>query len=209
MQRRTLLALSLASAAVLALAGGAASGLPQVVIEDSPLKSSSDFKQKESDANENNDLLRRGAVKLGIPVASIARNVKGCWNLGSCGLGCPTNARQSMLVTTIPAALDLGAQLLTETRAERFELANGKVTALMCRNVETNRAFTQYGWAQVAIKIIAKHCVLAGGAINSPAVLLRSGAPDPHGRLGVRTFLHPVVMSSSIFAQNGRDVALA
>ena len=151
--------------------------------------------------NENNDLLRRGAVKLGIPAASIARNVKGCWNLGSCGLGCPTNAKQSMLVTTIPAALALGAQLLTEVRAERFELANGKVTALICRNVEPNGAFAQAGSAQGAIKIIAKHYVLAGGAINSPAVLLRSAAPDPHGRLGTRTFLHPVVMSSSVFAQ--------
>lgn len=151
--------------------------------------------------NENNDLLRRGAAQLGISSASIARNVKGCWNLGSCGLGCPTNAKQSMLVTTIPAALDRGAQLLTETRAERFELANGKVTALVCRNVEPNGALAQSGKAHAAIKIIAKHYVLAGGAINSPAVLLRSGAPDPHGRLGIRTFLHPVVMSSGIFAQ--------
>ena len=151
--------------------------------------------------NENNDLLRRGAVKLGVPVAAISRNVKACWNLGSCGLGCPTNAKQSMLVTTIPAALELGAQLLTETRAESFELANGKVTALICRNVESNGALIQKKSTSSAVKIIAKHYVLAGGAINSPAVLLRSGAPDPHGRLGSRTFLHPVVMSSSIFEQ--------
>lgn len=151
--------------------------------------------------NENNDLLRRGALKLGIPTSAIARNVKACWNLGSCGLGCPTNAKQSMLVTTIPAALELGAQLLTETRAERFEFANGRVTALICRNIESNSALVQKGRASNAIKIIAKHYVLAGGAINSPAVLLRSGAPDPHGRLGSRTFLHPVVMSSSIFEQ--------
>ncbi|MDO8448379.1 MAG: GMC family oxidoreductase [Rhodoferax sp.] len=151
--------------------------------------------------NENNDLLRRGAARLGIHASAIERNVKGCWNLGSCGLGCPTNAKQSMLVTTIPAALELGAQLLTETRAERFELANGRVTALICRNVESNGALAQAGRAQVATKVIAKHYVLAGGAINSPAVLLRSSAPDPHGRLGIRTFLHPVVMSSGIFAQ--------
>ncbi|WP_309683678.1 GMC family oxidoreductase [Polaromonas sp.] len=151
--------------------------------------------------NENNDLLRRGAAKLGIPAATISRNVKACWNLGSCGLGCPTNAKQSMLVTTIPAALDLGAQLLTETRAERFELANGRVTALICRPVASNGALAQSERALAAIKIVAKHYVLAGGAINSPAVLLRSGAPDPHGRLGTRTFLHPVVMSSSVFAQ--------
>ncbi len=154
-----------------------------------------------ADPNENNDLLRRGAAKLGIPAATISRNVKACWNLGSCGLGCPTNAKQSMLVTTIPAALDLGAQLLTETRAERFELANGRVTALICRPVASNGALAQSERALSAIKIVAKHYVLAGGAINSPAVLLRSGAPDPHGRLGTRTFLHPVVMSSSVFAQ--------
>ncbi len=151
--------------------------------------------------NENNALLGRGARKLGIHAEPIARNVKACWNLGSCGLGCPTNAKQSMLVTTIPAALDLGAQLLVETRAERFELANGRVTSLICRNIKQNGAFAQSPSAQVATKIIAKHYVLAGGAINSPAVLLRSGAPDPHGRLGGRTFLHPVVMSSSIFDQ--------
>lgn len=151
--------------------------------------------------NENNDLLRRGAAALGIPVAVISRNVKDCWNLGSCGLGCPTNAKQSMLVTSIPAALDGGAQLLTETRAEKFELANGKVTALICRAVAPNGALAPVNPSGEAIKIKAKHYVLAGGAINSPAVLLRSGAPDPHGRLGARTFLHPVVMSSSVFEQ--------
>ncbi len=151
--------------------------------------------------NENNDLLRRGAAKLGIPAAAISRNVKGCWNIGSCGLGCPTNAKQSMLVTTIPAALDRGAQLLTEMRVEKFELTNGKVTALYCRNVMPNGALVQAGQGSVATKIVAKHYVLAAGAINSPAVLLRSGAPDPHGLLGARTFLHPVVMSSAVFEQ--------
>ena len=151
--------------------------------------------------NENNDLLRRGATKLGIPAAAISRNVKGCWNLGSCGMGCPTNAKQSMLVTTIPAALDLGAQLLTEMRGEKFSLVNGRVSALHCRPVMPNGAWAQSGRAESATKIIAKHYVLAGGAINSPAVLLRSGAPDPHGLLGARTFLHPVVMSAAVLAQ--------
>ena len=151
--------------------------------------------------NENNDLLRRGAAKLGIPALAIARNVKGCWNLGSCGMGCPTNAKQSMLVTTIPAALDKGAQMLVETRAERFELANGRITALLCSSQALNRASALQIRGQAATKIIAKHYVLAGGAINSPALLLRSNAPDPHGNLGKHTFLHPVVMSSGVFKQ--------
>ncbi|MDO8449165.1 MAG: GMC family oxidoreductase N-terminal domain-containing protein, partial [Rhodoferax sp.] len=149
--------------------------------------------------NENNDLLRRGAARLGIPAAAIARNVKGCWNLGSCGMGCPTNAKQSMLVTTIPAALDLGATLLVETRAQEFELANGRIKSLRCIGVKPNGAPVES--ASSATIIIAKHYVLSGGAINSAALLLRSQAPDPHARLGLRTFLHPVVMSAAVMAQ--------
>ena len=149
--------------------------------------------------NENNDLLRRGAAKLGIEAAAIARNVKGCWNLGSCGLGCPTNAKQSMLVTTLPTALDRGAVLLVETRAERFEFSNGKVQALLCGPVKANGAAASSG--RPATTVIARHYVLAAGAVNSPAVLLRSQAPDPHGRLGLRTFLHPVVMSAGVMEQ--------
>jgi hypothetical protein len=57
---------------------------------------------------------------LGIPTGLIRRNVNGCWNLGYCGMGCPTNAKQSMLVTTIPSALQHGASLLTRVRADKL-----------------------------------------------------------------------------------------
>lgn len=59
-------------------------------------------------ANPNNRTIANGAEKLGWSHATIARNVKGCANLGYCGLGCPINAKQSMLVTTIPTALKAG-----------------------------------------------------------------------------------------------------
>lgn len=148
--------------------------------------------------NENNALLQRGAEKLGIAASVIARNVKGCWNLGSCGMGCPTNAKQSMLVTTIPAALDQGATLLVQTRAEQLVLVGGKAQSLHCVAVLPNGAPTT---PVQTTTIVATHFVLAGGAINSPAVLLRSKAPDPHGLLGTRTFLHPVVMSAAVLEQ--------
>jgi choline dehydrogenase-like flavoprotein len=145
--------------------------------------------------NENNDLLRRGATKLGIPTALIPRNVKDCWNLGSCGMGCPTNAKQSMLITTLPSALDRGARLLVQTRAETFELAKGRVASLSCRPVTHDG--TVIG-TQI-VRIVATHYVVAGGAINSPALLMRSRLPDPHGRLGRRTFLHPAPVSAATF----------
>jgi choline dehydrogenase-like flavoprotein len=147
--------------------------------------------------NENNDLLRRGAVSLGIPVGAIRRNVKGCWNLGYCGMGCPTNAKQSMLVTTIPAALELGATLITHARAERFVFNGDRVDHLLCTGLDAS-AQAPSG-RQLTLR--AKHFVVAGGAINSPALLLRSDAPDPHGLLGKRTFLHPTVISAGHFEQ--------
>jgi choline dehydrogenase-like flavoprotein len=144
--------------------------------------------------NENNELLRQGAAKLGIAAAAILRNVKGCWNLGSCGLGCPTNAKQSMLVTTIPTALDRGATLLAETRVTTLELQHGRVVAVHCVAVAPNGAPLT-----ARTRIVARHVVVAGGAINSPALLMRSSAPDPHKLLGARTFLHPVALSSATF----------
>jgi choline dehydrogenase-like flavoprotein len=90
--------------------------------------------------NENNDILRRGCEKLGIPSGAIQRNVKGCWNLGYCGMGCPTNAKQSMLVTTIPAALERGATLVQRARVTSLELRDGRVEACEARGVERNGA---------------------------------------------------------------------
>ena len=101
-----------------------------------------------------------------------------------------------MLVTTIPYALDHGATLLVETRAEQFTISNGRITGLQCIAVKPNAA--PVNGAQVATTIVAKHYVLSGGAINSPALLMRSKAPDPHKLLGTRTFLHPVAITTAV-----------
>jgi choline dehydrogenase len=47
----------------------------------------------------------------------------------------------------------------------------------------------------VEVTVRARHYVLAGGAINTPALLLRSAAPDPYRRIGKRTTIHPVPVS--------------
>lgn len=147
--------------------------------------------------NTNNDLLRRGASNLGIASATIQRNVKGCLNLGSCGMGCPTNAKQSMLVTTIPAALNQGARLLVRTRAREFEMERGRVKSLLCEPVRNDGSAAGDG----PTRITAKHYVVAGGAINTPALLMRSKLPDPYGLTGRRTTLHPVVICAAQFEQ--------
>lgn len=147
--------------------------------------------------NANNGVIRDGCEALGWQWGIIPRNVKGCANLGYCGLGCPTNAKQSMLVTTIPATLERGGELLYLARAERLLLGGDRVVGLECLAMD-ERCVVPSG-RKVLVR--AKHYVLAGGGINTPAILLRSKVPDPHQRVGKRTFLHVVNFSAALFDQ--------
>lgn len=146
------------------------------------------------DPNENNDVLRRGCKALGIPAAGIQRNVRGCWNLGYCGVGCPTNAKQSMLVTTIPAALDKGATLLHHVRVDTLGFSGDRITRAEASCLDASGLRP----SGVKVTLRAREVILAGGAINNPALLLRSRLPDPHGTVGARTFLHPVNVSAAL-----------
>jgi choline dehydrogenase-like flavoprotein len=148
--------------------------------------------------NQNNDALARGCAEIKVPSAAIRRNVKGCWNIGYCGMGCPTNAKQSMLVTTIPAALAKGATLLYRARVLRLARAGNRIAS--CEIAGLPGAGVAPGAWRVRVR--ARHFVLSAGAIGSPALLLRSELPDPNGTVGKRTFLHPTVISAAIMDAN-------
>lgn len=141
--------------------------------------------------NPNNSVLKRGCEKLGWEAHAIPRNVRGCWDSGYCGLGCPVNAKQSMLVTTIPEALRRGATLVHRVRVRQLQHADGRITGAVG---DALRADTRTP-SGVPLSIKARHFIAAGGALNTPALFLRSQLPDPHELLGRRTFIHPVVLS--------------
>ena len=126
--------------------------------------------------NENNDVLRRGCEKLGIPTGAIQRNVKGCANLGYCGMGCPVNAKQSMLVTTIPAALERGATLVHRARVDSLEARGDRIVACEARGIERNGGLP----LPHRIRVRARHFVLAAGAIGSASTstAASSGLPS-------------------------------
>jgi choline dehydrogenase-like flavoprotein len=149
--------------------------------------------------NPNNNVLKTGCEKLGFSWEIIPRNVNGCWNLGYCGMGCPTNAKQSMLVTTLPSALAKGAQLFWRLRAERVAMQGDRVVGVDCLALSADGQTT----TGRKVTLRARHTVLAGGGINTPGLLLRSQVPDPYERVGKRTFLHVVPGS---FAQFSEDI---
>jgi choline dehydrogenase-like flavoprotein len=145
-------------------------------------------------ANENNAVLSRGCTKLGYDWKVIPRNVAGCWNLGYCGTGCPTNAKQSMLVTTIPSALEQQSQLIYSARAERLIIEGNKVLG-----VDVTALDARYQPSGKRLIVKAPLVIMACGGINGPALLKRSNAPDPNNRVGKRTFLHPVAFNFARF----------
>lgn len=155
--------------------------------------------------NANNAKLQQGCEKLGWQYTVINRNVNGCANLGYCGMGCPINAKQSMLVSTIPAAMALGATLISRISVRQLHWQGDSITALEAVPVD------QYFQPRhdLRIRIKAKHYIVAAGAIGSPALLLRSKVPDPSGRLGKHTYLHPTVISGALFDEtiNGHSGA--
>lgn len=147
--------------------------------------------------NANNDILREGCERLGYSWGVISRNVKDCWDIGSCGFGCPTNAKQSMLVTTIPGALKKNAELIFLCRANKLIFAKSRINALQCFAMMPDGSHP----TGIKVNVMAKHYILAGGAINSPALLMHSNVPDPYKLLGKRTFIHPVVGSMANFKE--------
>ncbi len=146
-----------------------------------------------SSLNANNRKLYDGCKAMGWDVDTLKRNVVACLQTGFCGLGCPVNAKRSMLVTMVPDAIDAGARLVFRARADKLEPRGNNVTKLSGSLLDADgRAPTGK-----KITVAAKRFVLSGGAINSPALLLRSGLDD--GPVGLRTFLHPVIGSSAIY----------
>jgi len=142
-------------------------------------------KLEESGLNPNNRKLMEGSRALGWSGDTFHRNANNCYGSGFCDLGCAYNAKQSAAITFIPLAMAAGARVYTEVRVDRVTL-------------EAGRAVGVEGWALDAerrpiqpVTVRADQVVVAGGAIETPHLLLRSAVPDPSGQLGRNLHLHP------------------
>ncbi|MDX2021874.1 MAG: FAD-dependent oxidoreductase [Deltaproteobacteria bacterium] len=147
------------------------------------------------DVNRNNAKLFEGAKALGYEPQLIRRSVKGCARLGYCGMGCPLDAKQSSRTTFLADASASGATLYSDCRVVRLQMSAGKrvdevmAEAIMPPNDNTTGA-------TLVVKP-TRGVIVAGGAINSPALLMRSQLKAPG--LGTRTFLHPTVPIVGLF----------
>lgn len=152
--------------------------------------------------NEHNRMLWDGLGALNYERGLIRRNVQNCRSLGYCGMGCPVDAKQSMAVAVLPEAVSQGLTLYANTSARVLEWGGRKVTAVRAEVLDpaTNRP------TGVKVVVRPKLMAVSGGAINSPGLLLRSGL-DADGRVGQRTWLHPVVLSVGVFEKELKPFA--
>lgn len=144
--------------------------------------------------NRNNRILWEGLGKLGYARGLIRRNVNNCANIGYCGMGCPIDAKQSMLVTYIPDGVQKGLTVYANASARALQVSGRRVTQVQAEVLDPKTDAPTGRKLVVKPKVTAVSC----GAINSPALLLRSGL-DGNGRVGKRTFLHPVMISTGMF----------
>ena len=117
--------------------------------------------------NRNNRTLYEGCKALGYEAEPIKRNVRGCALTGYCGMGCPIDAKQSMLVTYLPDAMNRGATVLSRCRVERLVLEGNEVTGLEGTLLDADGVKP----TGVKARVKAKRFLLAAGAIDRKSVV--------------------------------------
>lgn len=97
--------------------------------------------------------------------------------------------KQSMLRTLLPRALAAGATVLADTAVRRLRLRDGRVEGALCRR-------TRPDGTREDLEIRAEHVVVCGGAVQSPALLQRSGL---RRGIGVGLKMHPTIKVAARF----------
>jgi choline dehydrogenase-like flavoprotein len=106
-----------------------------------------------------------GARSLGLSPQRMRKALGDCRGCGNCNIGCSFDSKRGALSTYVPWAEERGAEVLSETEVERIETRGRRVVAVHVRAGKTRQR-------QV---IVAKQVVVSAGAINSSALLLKSG----------------------------------
>jgi choline dehydrogenase-like flavoprotein len=144
--------------------------------------------------NANNRIILEGATALGYRTKVNGRNARRCARLGVCGLGCPVDAKMSADMTYIPDALKKGATVFADCRAERIE------TRGLLKRVSGDVLETGNRRKRTDFVIEAPVVIVAGSAINSAVLLLKSRLANGSGEVGRNLTFHLTTAVAGLFA---------
>jgi len=138
--------------------------------------------------NENNKLFVEGCRKAGYLAEQFPLNVMGCKGSSLCNLGCPNGAKMGTSRVQLPVAQSAGVQIVT--RAEVVSIGDHALSVLVRAKKEGEKGAGSE-WEPGEYQVRAKVIVAAGGAVGSPALLLRSGFGRALPALGAGFTCHP------------------
>jgi len=134
--------------------------------------------------NANNRIILDGARALGYRTRVNGRNARGCVKSGACGLGCPFDAKLSVALTYIPDAVNRGATVYADCRAEKIEI-HGSLKRVTGNILEAD---TRNAGGEFSIE--APVVIVSASAINSAVLLLKSRLANASGEVGKNLTFH-------------------
>lgn len=150
-------------------------------------------KIREDQVNRNNKAFRTGCINLGIKAQIPMHNRKNCAGCGFCEIGCMLNNKQNVQKVYIPLALNAGAKIFADCKAHKITTDGKKITGVIAEitNPETKKRYS--------VKIRSKVVAVAGGAINTPVLLIKSNIQSKNGLVGNNLHLHPYCPVGAFF----------
>jgi choline dehydrogenase-like flavoprotein len=140
-------------------------------------------------AGRKNLLMAQGAAALGLEHRPIRRNVRGCTGLGRCLQGCPHGHKQSADVTLLADALTRDTTVLSAVEIRHID----------CRGQRADGVIGRADGGGVVRLRARRAVVLAASAVQTPALLIRSGLR--HGPVGENFQGHPGVSMAGRFRE--------
>lgn len=139
-------------------------------------------------------IFSRGAKELGIELKPLLRNAPGCSGSGVCCWGCPTNSKKSVQLNAVPLAMQAGAKVYANCRAEKIAFSRHHATGVLARFIDPVSRVRG-----PRLKVNARAVVSACGTLHTPVLLGASKIPNPSGQRGHNLTLHPASKIIALF----------
>ena len=157
----------------------------------------------ENDVNLNNKLFAEGCRVRSVALRRLELNVRDCIGCGFCGTGCAYDRKLSTAITYVPDAVAAGAQLIHHAYVDGLAFAkHGEAQRAVGAHVTVRTSEPNShpnSLSPGALDIEAGLVIVSAGAVESPALLARSGVPDPYGTIGRGLVLHPSLPVGGLF----------
>jgi choline dehydrogenase-like flavoprotein len=134
----------------------------------------------------NGQLAMEGAAAIGASGGPISRNAGDCVQCSSCPFGCEIDAKRGMHVSYLPRAVAAGARIRAGVEARRILTEGGRASGVQCL---TGRPNGPSGSRRPYTVRARRATIVAGGALGTPELLLRSGLGG--AQVGRNLHIHP------------------